>query len=892
MTFGQGRHSTLFDRLGGLVLVVLLALAAGPGAAQEPAGASSAPQVDETGALVPSSGGRAPSGPGIAPTDQGGEVSGLNYDGWADLAGRADAMLTKDQPASADLDAMRALLVDWREALSVAQSANSTRIAVIRSQIAALGPAPEGGTTEVEDIARRRSELTDQLVRLQAPGLKADEAYEQANGLILELDRLRRDRQAEEMLRLWPSPLNPANWPAAWAGLSKTALTLWKETNAKLVDPAAQSVFINNLPLLVLLSVFSGAILWRGSSWLDIILRKLPLPADARAARVSMFLASLGQIIIPVLACFALTIAVQRTGMVGPLGLALSTVITTGGIVIFTSKWLGGQLFSIHSPLRDLTTLSPDRWAEGRFLIFIWGLLLAIARARTVIISELDLDESVASVTLFPVLLIGGLILVRMGLLLSRSAAQRAEDEDEGAKLRNITRLVARAATVIGVVGPILAAIGYNSAAMAMIRPATFTLGLLGFLALIQALLFDMWAVITRQKSSENNALTPVLLGFVLGLASLPIFALIWGADVADLTELWSRFQGGFSLGETRISPADFLLFAFIFAIGYSATRLLQSVLRGQVLPRVGMDQGGRNAITVGTGYVGIFLSALFAINTTGIDLSGLAIVAGALSVGIGFGLQNIVSNFVSGIILLIERPVSEGDWIEVGSVQGTVKSISVRSTRIQTFDRTDVIVPNTDLIAGQVTNWTRFNLSGRLIVPIGVAFGSDTRRVAQVLREIAEAQPLAVLNPPPVAAFMGFGADAMNFEIRVILRDINFLVSVRSEINHQIVQRFHEAGIEIPFAQSEITLRNAGEISQILQLAAQAGRPVAMPAETPQQRPAPLVHGMPDQNRDNDLTNERDESGAEETGPAETGPAETGPPKTGPAGQIPKGGD
>jgi small-conductance mechanosensitive channel len=151
-----------------------------------------------------------------------------------------------------------------------------------------------------------------------------------------------------------------------------------------------------------------------------------------------------------------------------------------------------------------------------------------------------------------------------------------------------------------------------------------------------------------------------------------------------------------------------------------------------------------------------------------------------------------------------------------VGNAEGFVKRISVRSTQIQTFDRTDVIVPNSDLISQPVINWTRGSLQGRIIVPVSVAYGTDSRRVTDILMEIAEDQPIVLIDPPPAIMFTGFGADGLDFEIRAILSDINQGLGVATEIRHQIAERFAQEGIEIPYAHRVITISNVDELAKL----------------------------------------------------------------------------
>jgi potassium efflux system protein len=730
--------------------------------------------------------------------------SSIDFEEWHRVATRTERAAESGVASIFALERMRAELVGWRDQFLAGESVNAQRIATVRAQISALGAKPENGLEDAS-ITARRSELEAQLMRLRAPVVLATEAYAQASGLISEVDRLIRERETARMTTRGPSPLNPDNWIpgilAVWTGVK----AMWSETSVSFRTDLERGDIWRNLPLTVGYVAIAVALLLREERWVT-ALQTWINRRERRGAAIWNFLASLGEIVLPFLGILALVASANAFDVLGFRTTRLVEALPEAGLFVIVGRWMGWQFFSGSSSFGHILAFDDQAGPRGRRALLGLGWSLAAATLLQALISAADNTSIAGPVVLLPVNILVGWFLFRLGGVFVQNRALVGDSPTLGDRTLTV---VGRLCMLLAVAGPALSAAGYSAASGSLLMPAVMTLALLALVLLLHRLFTETFAVITRAEEKASEALTPVLVGIGLFLVSLPVAALIWGAKVADLVEVWQKFREGFSIGESRISPTDFITFAIVFAVGYMATRLVQGTLRSTVLPRTRMDIGAQNAIVSGFGYIGIFLAGLAAITSAGIDLSNLAIVAGALSVGIGFGLQNIVSNFVSGIILLIERPISEGDWIEVGGQMGYVRDISVRSTRIETFDRSDVIVPNADLVSGQVINWTRGNLIGRVVVPVGVAYGTDTEKVTQILREIAEAHPMVLATPAPNVMFQTFGADSLNFEIRAILRDVNYVGQVRSEMNHEIAKRFAEEGIEIPFAQRDIWLRN-----------------------------------------------------------------------------------
>jgi len=293
-----------------------------------------------------------------------------------------------------------------------------------------------------------------------------------------------------------------------------------------------------------------------------------------------------------------------------------------------------------------------------------------------------------------------------------------------------------------------------------------------------------------------------------LWIGFLMVIVDVWDTSGTMLNELYVQATEGIAVGNITIVPADIIMAVLIFAAIIVITGWAKGWIDRRWLKHITRDRGSRDAVTTVVGYLGFIIAVIVALSIAGINVTGITVVAGALSVGIGFGMQSIANNFVSGIILLFERPIKAGDFVTVGDVEGFVKRISIRSTEIETLDNQDMLVPNSELVSGRVTNWVLHNPYGRLRLKVGVAYGSDIHKVKEILEAVAHEHPEVITDgraTGPKALFMEFGDSALEFELRVRILRIPRRFDVTSELNFAIDKQFREAGIQIPFPQRDL---------------------------------------------------------------------------------------
>lgn len=283
------------------------------------------------------------------------------------------------------------------------------------------------------------------------------------------------------------------------------------------------------------------------------------------------------------------------------------------------------------------------------------------------------------------------------------------------------------------------------------------------------------------------------------------------------LSKYVSWLESGISIGGTKITIINIAYLVIFLVFFIFVSRIIRDTLQNRILPRTRLDIGARASFVNIVIYTFWILAIYTGINILGINLSSLAFMAGALGIGIGFGLQNVVNNFVSGIILLFDPSIQVGDMVQIGDDWGTVNRINIRTTIIQTFDNASLIIPNSEMISNKVTNWSFKDPKVRRQVDVGVAYGSDVQLVHKILLQIVNDMPEIMNDPAPRVDFTDFADSALIFRIRFWITSPEFWLAAPTELRFRIDEEFKKNGIEIAFPQQDIHIRSASGLDEII---------------------------------------------------------------------------
>ncbi|MBF0189976.1 MAG: mechanosensitive ion channel [Magnetococcales bacterium] len=407
----------------------------------------------------------------------------------------------------------------------------------------------------------------------------------------------------------------------------------------------------------------------------------------------------------------------------------------------------------------------------------------------------------------------------------------KAASRSQGGLLADNWRLISRVLLlgILAVVG--IDAFGYRFGAATITRNGLLTLVTLFVLIGVYRLSVSVAARLARdrhwvvsvapgeeeqdgQRASALSMHRFLRLVFIVGGGLM--LASYWGVNRQTLDALneYTLFTATLADGSVDvISVADMLRFFLTLTISFWLVHHLPGIFELFLFSRLRIDQGVRYAILTMSRYTVVLIGLPAALSALHVDVGKIAWLAAAISVGIGFGLQEIVANFVSGIILLLERPVRVGDRISVGAVMGEVRRINIRATRVLNQDLQEILIPNRDLITKEVINWTLSSKEVRLVIPVGVAYGSDVERVRSILLEVAARDPLVLRTPAPRVLFMNHGPSALEFQLRIYHVDPDIRATMTDRLNTAINRAFRTHGIEIPFPQQEVHIRTGGEV-------------------------------------------------------------------------------
>jgi potassium-dependent mechanosensitive channel len=743
---------------------------------------------------------------------------------WQHALDRVDGELARPRLRYTELNRLRDDLLRIRSDVAGAWSKIQPRLDANRDQVKLLGAAPAAGApAEPEQAARNRAELDYHFGLLSAAEASVNSTNLRVDNLLDKIQDIRRKNFTSALFQ----PIPGLYAYETWANVPQYVPDAARRVRDLLADWWADAqnradftrIALEALLMFLVLCVAS----WRGIRRLRRWREDGEPPYWRRASSAA------GVILLRALpvvgpAVFLYAMITNAQALPERLGW-LFYLIVQAIVIVFTVGALVTTAFAPRAPQWRLVAVSDARATRICALV----LLLAMVYSLTSLLYGVTRLVQAPFALTIAVALPSSLLIAGIVVALLRTTGDGGANAAPSARLFRAIRAVVWAIVAAIVV---CALTGYLPLARFLAQQLVVTGSILALVYLLllwvdgfvqglgdEATSIGRWLKHnTRLEWREQLALPlGLVLKFAVLVLAVPFLMLQWGYSWPDIREWYRQLFFGLHIGNTEVTFGALLAAIIVFGLGYAAARLFQSWLDAQVLQPAGISGGVRNSIRTGVGYAGIILAALVAFSYAGFNLSSLAIVAGALSVGIGFGLQNLVNNFVSGVIMLAERPIRVGDLVVVGGEQGYVRKISVRSTELETFDRANVLIPNSYFTSEKVKNWTFRNNVCRISVAVSVAYGSDARQVQATLLTVAQKNSEVLTAPAPSVTLDEFAASSINFTLYAFIVDIAKSTAIRTDLAIAILEAFAEAGIAIPSGRNEITIRNMDSLREVI---------------------------------------------------------------------------
>lgn len=720
--------------------------------------------------------------------------------------------IKNDQISLEEIDEQTTALYEISNELSETKRFNEREAKVVQKQLDAMGEPEEGGK-ELREMTKKREELKSELSLLKSRIAETDVLQVKIEDLNMQTLNFKSQKVIGDLVDKKEVIILPQIFFASFKSLVIFLLDIVRSPvhwYQRLDESGRTYVLSYSIPFVfILIAVI----------WLGLVLRKLILKNWGYKENIE-YPNMIQKTIAAIANAFAYGV-VPAFIISGFLGWMIgSKMFSVGMFGQFLEKALIWLLYIVLLRAVVFAVLVPskEKWRPVQISNKkAWKITHAINLSVILIAVPTVLEHLAISATYEPILinlLAAFCSLAKTLSIMLVTATILAVDEDASDEWRAIvfrinmlTAVIALASFGVSLFGyPNLSAYILNRYILTAVLLLLFFVSKDFFASLItRVLVLGLWG-----KTFKSRRSLLVKINFVLSFFINPFLALVflfltlnlWGFSSDFLIHIAKKILFGFHIGGVRISLVAIVFGIVVFMVSYSLVKMFRRHLMLTAFTHLDIDEGIRHSLDSFVNFIGLVLSLLLAVVVMGGDLTSLTVIAGALSVGIGFGLQNVINNFVSGIIILFERPFKVGDWVNFGGEEGKIKQINIRSTELETFKRTSVIVPNATLLSSSVINMTHGDNWTRLSVSVGVAYGSDVEKVRNILLECAANHPKVLKKPAPYVIFTDFGSSSLDFDLRCYSSNIWEGWMIPSDLRFAINKRFIEEGIEIPFPQ------------------------------------------------------------------------------------------